>query len=151
MFARAPGQAFLEGAHREFRRLHQLVDEAVDGPGVDELPLALGALAGLGVALGDLDGADAELLGEGGPFAAGLGHRGVARDVAAQVEQGAFDKVGDHAGIGAVIHYGGGGFGAELLGEGQGLLADDVVGAGVELEHGVVEDVGPGLDGGVDV
>ncbi len=64
---RAGGLLRFGRADREFRGLHQLVHEAVDRPGVDELVRALRPVGRLRVALGDLDQADAKRLGERRP------------------------------------------------------------------------------------
>src|ERR1700733_10774862 len=89
------------GAPAELGRLHALGDEAFHRPGVDEYVDRLRLLRALGVAFGDMDALDAELVGELAPAFPTL--RLVKRSigVAGDVEQRLLDEPGYHAGIGA--------------------------------------------------
>ena len=89
------------GAPAEFGRLHALGHKALHRPGVDEHVHRLRLLGALGVAFGDMDALDAELVGELAPAFAAL--RVVERrvGVAGDVEQRLLDEPRHHAGIGA--------------------------------------------------
>ena len=96
-------------APAELGRLRALADKAVDRPGVDELARLLRRHRHLGIALGDMDGLDAEALGETRPLAAAAGNTGaeprVAGEVGAgEVEKRLLDEMRDEARIGAVRH-----------------------------------------------
>ena len=151
VLARVARQVLFVRADGQFHRLHQLADEAVDGPGVDELVVALGLVAGLRVALGDLDHRDFQFLRQVRPvLVAGRLSLAIAQ-VLVQFQQRALHEVRDQPRVGAVIDHRGGCVGAELLGQLQRLLADHEVGALAHVDHGVVVHAGPGLDGGVHV
>ena len=95
------------GAPAELRRLRALADKAVDRPGVDELARLLRRHRHLGIALGDVDGLDAEALGETRPLAAAAGNAGAESRVAGEVEAGEveerlLDEMRDETRIGAV-------------------------------------------------
>src|SRR3984957_18464629 len=92
---------FFMGAPAEFGRLHTLGNEAFHRPGVDEYVDRLRLLRALGVAFGDMDTLDAELVSELAPAFPAL--RLVKRSigVAGDVEQRLLDEPGHHAGIGA--------------------------------------------------
>src|SRR5439155_15247636 len=95
------GHPYLMGAPAEFGRLHALRDKAFDRPGVDELVHRLRLLRALGVALGDMNALDAELLRELAPAFAALRLVDLNAGVAGDVEQRLLDEPRHHAGIGA--------------------------------------------------
>ena len=138
-------------AERELRGLHQLVHEAVDGPGVDELVRTLGPVGRLGVAFGYLDERDAERLRERRPAGLIRGRLGVLPKAHREVEQRLFHEVRDETGIRAVIDDGRRCAGLQPPAELQHVFARAVVGALAHREHRVVEDAWPGLDRRVDI
>ena len=73
--------------------LHELVDEAVDRPRVDELSMALRMVADLRIAFGDLDDRDPEIAGECRPLLA-RGGRGAARSQdTVEIQQGTLHEM----------------------------------------------------------
>ena len=138
------------GAPAEFGRLHALGDKAFHRPGVDEHVHRLRLLRALGVALGDMDALDAELVGELAPAFAALrlveGRVGVAGDV----EQRLLDEPRHHAGIGAAGGHRGRAARALVLGRQQ-RLAQRVVRALLGADVLVEIEAEPRLDDGVDI
>ncbi len=141
---------FFVGAPAELGRLHALGDEAFHRPGVDEHVHRLRIFRALGIAFGDMDAFDAELVGELAPAFAALrlieGRAGVLRDV----DQRLLDEPRHHAGIGAAGGNRGGAARILVFGSKKGL-AQRVVGALLGA-HALVEiEAGPRLHDGVDI
>ena len=140
------------GAPAEFGRLQAFGDEAFDRPGVPEDVERLRVLGALGVALGDVDALDADLLHQLGPAFAVVLVRLVElqADVVGEVDERLLDEPGDHARVGAAG--GNGGRAARVL--------RSFPGARFRAAHSwcgrrsscLVEiEAEPGLDDGVDV
>ena len=140
----------LMGAPAEFGRLHALGNKTLHRPGVHEHVHRLRLLGALGVALGDMDAFDAELVGELAPAFATL--RLVERrvGVAGDVEQRLLDEPRHHAGIGAAGGDRGGAAGALVLG-GQQRLAQRVVRAFLGAHVLIEIEAKPWLHDGVDI
>ena len=141
---------FLMRAPAEFGRLHALGHKAFHRPGVDEHVHRLRPLGALGVALGDMDALDAELVGELAPALPALrlveGSIGVAGDV----EQRLLDEPRHHAGIGAAGGHRRRAARALVLCREQGL-AQRVVRALLRADILVEIEAEPRLDDGVDI
>src|SRR6202041_1118807 len=75
-------------APTEFGGLSPLADEAVNGPGIDELVGSLRHIRHLGVALGDMHDLDAESLRELGPRLAAARPADIDAGIFGDVEQG---------------------------------------------------------------
>ena len=140
----------LVGAPAELGRLHAFGHEAFHRPGVDEHVHRLRLFGALGVAFGDVDALDAELVGELAPALAAL--RLVERrvGVAGDVEQRLLDEPRHHAGIGAAGGDRGGAARAVALGRQQGL-AQRVIGALFGADILVEIEAEPRLHDGVDI
>jgi hypothetical protein len=131
--------------------LHQFVDEAIDRPRVDELPVMLGVVADLGVTLGDLDDRDVEIARQYRPVLARCGSRAAVSQHTIEIEQGALDEVRHQPRIRAVVDDGRWRIRAEFRGESQCLFANHEIGPVAHRQHRVRVDPGPRLDGGVEV
>ena len=141
---------FLVRAPAELGRLHALRQEALDRPGVDEDVHRLRALGALGVALGDVDALDADLLGEPAPVLAGLRLAELELEIARDVEQRLLDEPRHHARIGAAA--GDRRRAARLAApRRQHGFAQRIVRARLRPELGVEVEARPRLDHGVDV
>src|SRR4051812_32679455 len=92
----------------ELSGLLSLLDVSLDGPSVDELLIVLDDSAGsLGVALGDVDGLDVELLGKVSPLSASLRHGDGHVGILGDVQQSLLHEVGNQTGVGTVGDQGG--------------------------------------------
>jgi hypothetical protein len=144
------GEMPFMGAPAELGGLRALADKPVDRPGVDEFPRLLGDRRDLRVALGDMDGLDAEPLGEFGPAGALLGRLRCRVSRARDIDERLLDKVGDQPGIGAV----GDDRGRATRAAGslrERALAQRVVGARRRRQTGVGIAARPRLDAGVEI
>ena len=146
------GIQFFVGAPAEFGRLQAFGDEAFDRPGVPEDVERLRMLGALGVAFGDVDALDADLLHQLGPAFAVMLVRLVELDVeiVGKVDQRLLDEPGNHARVCAAGRNGG--CAARVLGLflAQGFAQRIVRAVGVL--HVLVEvEAEPRLDDRVDV
>src|SRR6185436_1117160 len=89
-----PRQIQLVHADGDLTRLHQLVHEAIDRPGVDELAVAFRVIADLSIAFGDLNYQDLKIASERCPLLARPWARFSRSQYAIQIEQGTFDEMG---------------------------------------------------------
>ena len=141
---------FFVRAPAELGRLQAFGNKTFHRPGVDEHVHWLRPLRALGVAFGDMDALDAELVGKLTPAFAALRLVDFRVGVAGDVEQRLLDEPGHHSGIGAAGGDRGRAAGILVLGRQQ-RLAQRVVralfGAGILVEV----EAEPGLDDGVDV
>ena len=137
-------------APAELGRLAALADEAVDRPGVDELVRLLAQLRELGIALGDVHRADAEIAHQPRPVGLRLRRLVPETRIAGHVEERLLEELRDEAGIGALGDHGGRAA-AELALHRERALAQRVVGALAGRERVVEIGARPGLDAGVEV
>ena len=137
-------------APAELGRLHAFGEKALDRPGVDEDLDRLRLHGALGVALGDVDAFDADLLGEPAPFLARLRLFELELEIAGDIQKCLLDEPGHHPGIGAAARHrrgAAGGFAARR----QHGFAQRVVRTRFRTELGIKVEPRPGLDHGVDV
>src|SRR5690606_19257706 len=144
-------QLFLVRAERQLHGLHQLEDEAVDRPRVDELSVAFRMSARLSVALSDLNHGNVEIPGKLCPLLASLRSSILVAQCPIEIEQSLLHEVRYETRIGAMIDDGGRCVWTELFRKLQGLFANQIIRALAYIEHRVVVDPGPRLDGGVHV
>ncbi len=94
-------------APAEFGRLIAFAHEAIDRPGVDEFARLLGHRGDLGVALGDMDRLDAQILSQRRPALAVRRDRGLAAGIGGDLEQSFLDEMRHEPRIGAMGQHGG--------------------------------------------
>ena len=144
------GKIALMRAPAQLGRLRTLADKAVNRPGVHELAQLLRSRGNLGIALGDMDDADAQQVGQRGPVFLGGGIAGIDAGVGSDVQHPLLDQVRHHARVGTVRDHRGGR--ALIAGtQRQGLLAQRIVGPARSAQRGVGVATGPGLNAGVQV
>ena len=138
------------GAPAHLGGLAALRDEAVDRPGVDELADLLGLPGDLGVALGDMDHAHAEVACQLAPALPSGGLHRAQAGVLGEVDQRLLHEMRDQAGVGAVGDHRRRPA-AVLRHQLQHVLAQRIVGAQRHRQAGVGIAARPGLDAGVDI
>ena len=143
-------QRFLVRAPAELGGLHALGDEALDRPGIDELPGRLGIAGALGVALGDVDTLDPGALREPRPVLARLRLVELEAGIARDVEHCLLDHPGHHARVGPAAAHRGDAAAAPAAQIEQ-SFAQRVVRALRDRALGVGIEARPRLDDGVDV
>ncbi len=140
----------LVSAPAHLARLCALTDEAVDGPGVDELARLLRHAGRLGIALGDVHHLDAETAGQIAPVRARARLAGSDTRVGGDVEERLLYEMRHQARIRPVSQHGGRRLRVARA-QGEHLLPHCIVRAPTRGHRGVGVAPRPRLDTGVDV